>query len=312
MTQPAEFLQYPHRRRGMDQDRYDWSILFRRPPIRWPDGARVALWVVVPIQWFPLDMAATVPFMPAGGVDEPYPDLRNYTHRDYGSRVGIFRVMKVLDRLGIRATAPVNAAVCERYPRVIEEVRRRRWELAAHGLHMARIHHAGLGRDDEAATVAQAVATLRRATGEPVRGWLSPGNSESLHTLDLVAAEGIEYVCDWANDELPYPMRTASGTLYSMPYGYEMSDTTLFGQFHYTAPEFAEQVQDQFDLLYREAATQGGRILSLTVHPWLIGQPHRIAALERALAHVVAHAGVWPATGAEILAAFRAQASTPA
>ena len=149
-------------------------------------------------------------------------------------------------------------------------------------------------------------------TGEPVRGWLSPGNSESLHTLDLVAAEGIEYVCDWANDELPYPMRTASGTLYSMPYGYEMSDTTLFGQFHYTAPEFAEQVQDQFDLLYREAATQGGRILSLTVHPWLIGQPHRIAALERALAHVVAHAGVWPATGAEILAAFRAQASTPA
>jgi len=307
MTLPGEFLEYPHRKRGMDQTWYDWSSMFRRPPVRWPEGARVALWVVVPLQWFPLDMAASVPFMPAGGVDEPYPDFRNYTHRDYGNRVGIFRVIKVLERLGIRATAAVNAAVCERYPRLIEEVRAHGWEFIAHGLHMGRVHHAGLDKNDEAAMVSQTVATIRRATGQVVRGWLSPGCSESLHTLDLVAAQGIEYVCDWVNDEMPYAMRTAAGTTYSMPYGYDMSDTTLIGQFHYTADEFAEQVQDQFDLLYREAATQGGRVLSLTVHPWLIGQPHRIAALERALVHVTAHAGVWAATGSEILAAFRSQ-----
>jgi peptidoglycan/xylan/chitin deacetylase (PgdA/CDA1 family) len=307
MTLPAEFLEYPHRRRGMDHDRYDWSIMFRRPPVRWPAGARVALWVVVPVQWFPLDMAGRVPFMPAGGVDEPYPDLRNYTHRDYGNRVGIFRVMKVLDRLGIRATAAVNAAVGERYPRLIDEIRARDWEFVAHGRDMAHLHHAGLGKDAEAVVVEQAVASLRRVSGRPVRGWLSPAGSESLNTLDLVAAQGIEYVCDWVNDELPYPMRTAAGTVYAMPFGYEMSDTNLFGQLHYTAPEFAEQVEDQFDLLYREAAGGGGRILSLTVHPWLIGQPHRIAALERALGHVVARAGVWAATGSEILAAFRAQ-----
>jgi peptidoglycan/xylan/chitin deacetylase (PgdA/CDA1 family) len=307
MTLPPEFLEYPHRKRGMDHDRYDWSIMFRRPAVRWPEGARVALWVVVPVQWFPLDMAGRVPFMPVGGVDEPYPDLRNYTHRDYGNRVGIFRIMKVLDRLGLRATAAVNAAVGERYPRLIDEIRARDWEFVAHGQDMAHLHHAGLGRDAEAAIVERAIASLRRVSGRPVRGWLSPAGSESLHTLDLVAAHGIEYVCDWVNDELPYPMRTAAGTVYAMPFGYEMSDTTLFGQFHYMTDEFAEQVEDQFDLLYREAATGGGRILALTVHPWLIGQPHRIGGLERALGHVMARAGVWAATGAEILAAFRAQ-----
>ena len=152
-----------------------------------------------------------------------------------------------------------------------------------------------------------AVATVRRVTGQPVRGWLSPGNSESLHTLDLLAEQGIEYVCDWVNDDLPYPMRVAAGRLVSMPYSHELSDTTIIWQFHHTTAEFAEQVVDQFDLLYREAQKHGGRILSLSLHPWIIGQPHRIRALETALGHVMSRAGVWPATGSEILAAFTAQ-----
>jgi peptidoglycan/xylan/chitin deacetylase (PgdA/CDA1 family) len=306
MALPEEYLRYAHRRRGMDHDRYDWSILFRRPRIEWPGGARIALWVVPSLEWFPLDMPA-VPFRPTGGMERAYPDYWNYTHRDYGNRVGIFRMMSVLDTFGLRATAAVNAAVCERYPAVIEAGKGRGWEFIAHGLHMGRVHHVGLSREEEAAVVRDAAATVRRVTGQPVRGWLSPGNSQSLQTLDLLAEQGFEYVCDWVNDDLPYPMRVAGGRLVSMPYAHEISDTTIIWQFHHTAREFAEQVVDQFDLLYREAQKHGGRILSLSLHPWIIGQPHRIRALETALGHILSRAGVWPATGSEILAAFAAQ-----
>ena len=306
MALPDEYLRYPHRRRGMDHDRYEWSILFRRPRIEWPGGARVALWVVPSLEWFPLDMPAA-PFRPTGGMERPYPDYWNYTHRDYGNRVGVFRIMSVLDSFGLRATAAVNAAVCERYPAVIEAGSARGWEFIAHGLHMGRVHHPGLSREEEATLVGDAVATVRRVTGQPVRGWLSPGNSESLHTLDLLAEQGIEYVCDWVNDDLPYPMRVAGGRLVSMPYAHELSDTTIVWQYHHTAAEFAEQIVDQFDLLYGEALKDGGRVLSLSLHPWIIGQPHRIRALEKALGHVMSRAGVWPATGSEILAAFTAQ-----
>jgi allantoinase len=306
MALPEDYLRYPHRSRGMDHDRYEWSILPRRPRIEWPGGARVALWVVPSLEWFPLDMPA-VPFRPTGGMERAYPDYWNYTHRDYGNRVGVFRLMSVLDTFGLRATAAVNAAVCERYPAVIEAGRARGWEFIAHGLHMGRVHHAGLAREEEATIVRDAVATVRRVTGQPVRGWLSPGISESLHTLDLLAEQGIEYVCDWVNDDLPYPMRVAEGRLVSMPYSHEISDTTIIWQYHHTAAEFGEQIMDQFDLLYREAQQHGGRILSVSLHPWIIGQPHRIGALEKAFGHVMRRAGVWPATGSEILAAFTAQ-----
>jgi peptidoglycan/xylan/chitin deacetylase (PgdA/CDA1 family) len=306
MTLPADYLRYPYRRPGMDHDRYDWSILFRRPRVEWPRGARVALWVVPSIEWFPMDMPGT-PFRPPGGMERPYPDYWNYTLRDYGNRVGIFRVMKVLDMFGVRATAAVNAAVCQRYPFVIEEGKKRGWEFIAHGLDMGHLHHSGLDREDETRIVRDAIETLRRATGQPVRGWLSPANSESPETPDLVAQQGVEYICDWVNDDMPYPMRTAAGTIYSLPYSHEISDTTIIWQYHRSATEFAEQVRDQFDLLYREAGKHGGRILSISLHGWLIGQPHRIRALEQALDYVLRHASVWPATGSEILAAFTAQ-----
>jgi peptidoglycan/xylan/chitin deacetylase (PgdA/CDA1 family) len=307
MTLPAEHLRYPRRRRGMDHERYDWTPILARPPVAWPGGARLALWVVVALQWFPLDMPAA-PIRPAGAVDEPYPDYRNYSHRDYGNRVGVFRVMAALDRLGLRATAAVNAAVCVRYPFVVREVTRRGWELAAHGVDMGRLHHGGLGEAEEAALVDQALGPVRAAAGgRPVRGWLSPAGSESARTPDLLAARGVEYVCDWVNDDLPYSLRTTRGPLYAMPYGHDWSDVTLIWQAHHTAGEWAEQVEDRFDALYGEAERHGGRVLALALHPWCIGQPHRIAALERVLAHVLARPGVWPATGGELLDAFREQ-----
>jgi allantoinase len=305
MALPADHLRYPARRPGMDHDRYPWSPLVDRPPVRWPGGARIALLVIPVLQWFPLDAPLT-PLAPLGALDAPYPDYRAYTHRDYGSRVGIFRVMAVLDRLGLPATVAINAAVATRYPALLAEIGRRRWEIAAHGLHMGRLHHAGLDREAEAALVDEALGLLREASRQPVRGWLSPGGAESPHTLDLLAARGVSYVLDWVNDELPYRLRTESGRLHAMPYAHDLSDAVVIWERHHSAAEFADAVVEAFTVLDGEAARAGGRILALPLHPWIIGQPHRIGALERALGAIRGRAGVWPATAGEILDAWRA------
>lgn len=305
MTLPDDYLQYPLRRHGMDQDRYEWSNLFQRKPVQWPDGARVALWVVPALEWFPLD-STNQPFRPPGGLERPYPDYRYYTHRDYGNRVGIFRIMKVLDKLGITASVTMNSALAERYPFLLEQVLQRKWEIIAGGVDMGHLHHGGMSREEEANQVRQCLETLRERSGQPVTGWHSPGKSESENTLDLLAAEGVEYVCDWVNDDMPYPLKTEGGSLFSMPHSHEIDDRMILMQYHHNEQDFAQQLKDQFNTLYRESEKYGGRIMAITLHPWVIGQPYRIKTLEEALAHMLNHEGVWSATGAEILAAFKA------
>jgi len=306
MSLPDDYLHYPWRRHGMDHDRYDWTMQPERRPVAWPDGARVALWVVPALEFFPLDQPAQ-PFRAPGGMVTPYPDLRHYTLRDYGNRVGVFRVFKLLDRLGIKASVAVNARVAERYPFLIEEVNRRGWEIIAYGVDMGRLHYGGLPVADEAAQIGEAVGTLRRVSGQPISGWLSPAKSESMNTLDLIAAEGIAYVCDWVNDDMPFPLRTDKGELYSLPLSHEISDQTIINQYQHSEQDFLDQVRDQFDVLYDEATAADGRIMTLTIHPWMSGQPHRIGFLEKALSHITDRDGVWSAGGAEILAAFKAQ-----
>ena len=304
MTLPANQLEYPLRRYGMDHERYDWSMLADRKPVTWPHGARVALWVVPALEWFPLDMKG-VPFKPPGAMQTAYPDLRHYTLRDYGNRVGIFRIMQALERHGIRASVAVNAAVAVRYPSLIQECTQRSWEIIANGQDMDHLHHGGLAVEDERRLVTSTLAILRKASSQAVRGWLSPAKSESAATLDLLAEAGLDYVCDWVNDDMPYPLRTVTGSLHAMPHPVDIDDATILVQNHHSEDDFRDQLCDQFDLLYRESATQGGRVMAISLHPWVIGQPYRIGALEQALAHIMQHPGVWPATGGDILDAWK-------
>jgi peptidoglycan/xylan/chitin deacetylase (PgdA/CDA1 family) len=303
---PEDYLSYPLRRYGMDHDRYDWSMLPRRKPVAWPGGARIALWVVPALEWFPLNMAGQ-PFKPPGAMQTAYPDLRHYTLRDYGNRVGIFRIMQALGRHAIPATVAVNAAVALRYPSLIERCKALGWEFIANGLDMDHLHHGGLDPAEEKRWIEQSLEILRRATAAPVRGWLSPAKSESFQTLDLLGQAGIDYVCDWVNDDMPYAMRTAAGPLVAMPHPIDIDDYTILVNNHHTEDDFRDQLIDHFDVLYRESAHEGGRVMAISLHPWVIGQPYRIRALEEALAHIMRHKGVWPATGSQILEAWRAQ-----
>jgi allantoinase len=306
MSVEPDYLEYAKRRYGMDHERYPWSILPRRNKVSWPGGARVALMVVPALEWFPLDMKGK-PFKPPGAMVTPYPDLRHYTLRDYGNRVGIFRVMKALDRFGIRASVSVNAAIAARHPSLIAACVERGWEVMANGLDMDHLHYAGLPQAGEKRLIDETLSILQRVSGQTIRGWLSPARAESFATLDLIRDAGIDYVCDWVNDDMPYAMETVSGALYTMPLPNDIDDHTLLIQSHHSEDQYTQQICDQFDVLHDEAAREGGRILALSLHPWVIGQPYRIGALERALTHVMSRGDVWPATASEILDAFTAQ-----
>lgn len=308
MPLSPEFLEYPHRRHGMDHDRYDWSNLFDRRPIRWPNEARVALLLVIPLEFFPLDSPPGKPFKAPGGMMTPYPDYRHYSSRDYGNRVGIFRLFTLLESLNLKATIPVNSVLAERYPALIDEINKRGHEIMAHGIDMNTLHYSGLDETIEAQQVETAVNTLRQRSGQAVRGWLSPAFSESFHTPDLLTRFGIEYVGDWGNDELPYQQRTANGPLVAMPVSQELNDRQIIMNYHHTEDSFAQQILDGYDWLHTESQQQGGRVLSLTLHPYISGLPYRIRTLQTALQTVASGPGVWSATGSELLDALNKQA----
>lgn len=303
-------LTYRHRRRGLDHDWFAHETNVRRAPIAWPGGKRVALWITVPVEFFPLD-AQPQPFRPLGGLTLGYPDLWNYSSRDYGLRVGIYRIMRVLDGLGLRATAATNASVAERHPRVMDEIIRRNWEIMANGVDMGQLHYGKLAIEDERRLIVRASEILANAAGKPIAGWHSPGRSQSENTLRLLAETGFEYVTDWANDDLPYTVTTTAGQLCAMPLTYELSDRLLLVQHNLMVEDYEAAVLAAFHRLLAEAEqNRGGRILSLSISPWILGYPHRIATFERLLGRILATDGVWHANGTEIVTAFKSQVAS--
>ncbi len=295
-------LQYAGRNYGMDHDRYDWSMLDDRPPLCWPGGKKVALWVNISLQFFPLAQRDKT-FQVPGGMRMPYPDLRHFSLRDYGNRVGLFRVLSALDRHGIQPTIAMNADIATHYPTLCARMVDRGHEIIGHGVNMDTLHHSEVPGDVEAQQIKEALSVLRAHTGQPIRGWLSPGKSQSFVTPDLLAEEGISYVCDWVNDALPYPFRAGGKTLAAMPLSTELEDTFILGTNLHPMESYVEQVSDAMAFLLGEAERKGGRMLALSVHPWLVGQPHRIRQFEELLGRLVASEDVWCASSGDILEA---------
>jgi peptidoglycan/xylan/chitin deacetylase (PgdA/CDA1 family) len=186
----------------------------------------------------------------------------------------------------------------------------RNWEFVAGGVDMGHVHHGGLDIEEEHALISNARDTLTRFTGTTIDGWHSPDRSQSQNTLSLVAELGFQYVTDWANDDMPYTTTTKSGPLCALPLTYEWSDRLLLVQHNLTVEEYEAQILQAFERLHDEAGTlKCGRILSLSVSPWIIGYPHRIRALERVLTRILSTGSVWHATGMDIVTAFKSQAS---
>lgn len=300
------YLQYPHRSYGMDHDRYPWEMLHDRRPVSWPGGATLAVWINVALPYYPLDQSND-PFPPPFGMKTVYPDLRHYSLREYGHRVGVYRVFEALNEAGVRATFALSSRLAQRYPYLAERLAARDDEIICHGWSMNHPHHSALDPAVEADLVDRSLAVLREATGRDIAGWLSPGKSQSTRTPDLLASHGVRYMCDWVNDDLPYRFSTKNGPIVSMPLSTELEDSNILAGSLHSVSEYVDQVTDAFDLLRAESIAEGGRMLALSVHPWMIGQPHRIAGFEEVLALVTGCEGVWIATAEEIVQAWEAQ-----
>jgi peptidoglycan/xylan/chitin deacetylase (PgdA/CDA1 family) len=292
----------------MDHDRYDWSMLTDRPKITWPDGKKLALWVNVPLQFFPLDQKGE-PFKIQGGMTMPYPDLRHFSLRDYGNRVGIFRFLKAFDKYDVTPTFAMNTQLAKRNPYLLNTIKERGNEVMCHGMHMDALHYGGQDKQLETQLVQDSVNQLRELTEQNITGWLSPGRNESENTPELLAANGIEYFCDWVNDDMPYRFKTDKGNLWAMPLSNELDDVFIMLNNLHSEDSYAEQMIDACDFLLKEANHSGGRILSLNIHPWMLGQPHRIGALEQVLEYVMSQ-DVYSASASDILQAFTSQTTT--
>jgi len=238
--------------------------------------------------------------LPPSRSPSPVPDPKNAGWRDYGSRVGIWRLMEVLDKYAIRASAPTNSEVCAYYPEVVREAVRRNWELMGHGLNNSRTL-GGLEKDEERSVIRACVEALSSAAGRPVKGWLGPGLVETFNTLELLAELGIEYVSDWCNDDQPYPIEVPAGRLIGVPYCMEINDFYAFLGAGLDPESFYRMMCDQFDVLYAEGA-RAGRIFGLCLHPFMAGQAYRSKWIDKGLEYILGHDHVWAATAEEIAA----------
>lgn len=282
---------------------FPYSAINRRPRFELPGGARVALWIINNIEFFPLDrpMPGDANERPRG--KEGTPMVRHWAQRDYGNRVGVFRLMEVLSKRGLRSTVALNSDVCDHHPEIIEDCLELGWEMMGHNrTNVERLNEVPL--EEERGLIRAALERIQQATGRRPVGWLGSGLQETWNTLDHLADEGCLYVADWVNDDQPYLMDLGKGRrLVSVPYSYEVNDTAAIVRSRYTPGEFERMIRDQFEVLWREGE-HSGRVMAICLHPYVTGQPHRVRALERALDHILAFDGVWKATGEEIARHF--------
>jgi peptidoglycan/xylan/chitin deacetylase (PgdA/CDA1 family) len=285
-----------------DHGRFDYSPIIDRAPVALPDGARIAVWVIPNIEHFHFDKPgiSTVPL-----TAEFEPDVLNHSWRDYGNRVGIWRIMETMQKHGVPGTVALNAEVCRHETRIIEEGNKLGWEWMGHGMTNT-VMHTGVAEGEERGMIAEVVGTIAEHTGAAPKGWLGPALTETHNTLDLLAEAGIEYVADWVNDEQPYPMKVRQGAMWSIPYSIEINDISSF-MFQGRSPaEFGQMIKDQFDVLYAEGERHA-RVMSICIHPFVVGHPFRCKYFDEALAHIKGHDGVWWAKGHEIVEWWRGQ-----
>lgn len=281
---------------GMDHGLYPFSALPDRPRLVWPGAARVAVSVVLYLEHWELAPPANALRDPR--FKDPFgdfaPDYRTYTTRQYGNRVGVFRVLETLDALGWPVTAAVNAAVCDRYPNLVDACLARGWEIAAHGGQATRMVSERLHVSEERRLIRACADRLCAATGVRPTGWIAQDFGESARTPGLLAEAGFRYLAHWPNDDQPYRMRTDPAIL-SIPCQVEWDDVHLLWHRRLPTPRYPAIVEEALTVLHAEGATSG-RSFVIGVHPWLFGMPHRIRYLREALRRLSKLEGLWPAT----------------
>lgn len=300
-----DYLAYKARHYGYDHNWFDWSMLGRRSAVVWPDQKPLAAWINVSLQHFPLNQQGK-PFKVPFGMTMPYPDLRHYSLRDYGNRVGIYRLLKLFEESKLPVSYAINGTLTELAPELVKRVSQSAAEILAHGWDMDQLHWAELSEAHEQSLIERTIKALNNSTNREVKGWLSPARNQSWRTMALLPNSGVKYCLDWVNDDMPYPLKVDAGELTMLPLNTEVEDSFVIGSNLHSEDEWVEQVTDAVDFLIAEAKeSKAGRMLGISLHPWLTGQPHRIGCVERVVKHLQSRRhDLWLTTPGEIVSHF--------
>lgn len=306
MTLDPTYLEYPMRRGGMDHDYYPYSAMPNRDPVSWPSGKSLLVWPVVSLEYFPM-VHADKPFRAPGHMQTAYPDYRHYTAREYGTRVGIYRLLDAFEAVGAQVSIACNSAIAQRYPALIADLLKGGHEIIAHATDMNATIASGMPEGEEEAIIAETLDVLEQNTGKRPRGWLSIARSQSFDTPRLLAQAGVEYMCDWVNDELPYRFKTTAGEIVNIPLNHELSDRQIINVQQQSVDSYARQIEDAANWLLGEAGDHGGRMLPLHLTPYIMGLPYRMDAFDALVRHLADNPAIAFATGEEILDSWKSQ-----
>ena len=278
------------------ENRFDFSAMPQRQKWTLPEGKKLAVYTVVNVEEWDIEKPVAREYVTSPAGVQTVPNIPNWAWHEYGMRVGFWRVLDFLESNGLKATAALNARVCLGHGEpVAAAMRDAGWEFMGHGYHQAALHTV----EDQQDNIQKTFATLKDYTGKAPKGWLGPGLHQTLDTLDYLAEAGFKYVVDFPMDEHPVEMRTSSTPMVAMPYSMELSDLPMMVVHAHESHVWYDRVVDQFDRLIAEGEQQP-RVMSLSVHPYIIGVPHRIKHFEAAFNHMLERDDVWFATGEEI------------
>lgn len=263
--------------------RYPRSTIDRRKDYSWPGDKRLAFWISTAVEVFGFGAGL--------GVDPVIlnapPSHRNYAWREYGNRVGIWRLFELYDELKLPTSCVINSLVYDEYPEIFERIRKRGDDIIGHGRSNAE-RQTGMWEPDEKLMIDEVTNAIRKNEGAPPKGWIGPGVSETGVTLDLLKEVGYRYVLDWPCDDQPIWMDTRAGKILSIPYPMELNDIGQNIQRQHNAREFCDMIVDQFDEMVRKSVDQP-LVCAISLHSYIAGQPFRLAPLRSALKHIVEH-----------------------
>lgn len=285
---------------------YSWSPIINRKPLRFPDGKKLALIMTMNCEYWDLTKDTTEPYY-AGGppmLPDSLPgnvaDFPNFTWREYGQRVGVWRMFKLFEEMNAPFSITINAKTALERPEIIAYANERKWEIVAHNYEQGELltrHTFDIGKERE--LIAATLAVYEKVVGRKAKGWLSSSLRGTPNTPDLVAEQGLQFFCDYMNDDQPYLIQTPSGPIVNVPYSIEINDFTFFHRRAMSTWDAARMLKDQFDELYKEGA-DSGRLMNIGLHPHVSGHAHRMPCFREFLTHAKKHPDVWWTTREEL------------
>ncbi|MEP2734801.1 MAG: polysaccharide deacetylase family protein [Erythrobacter sp.] len=285
-----------------DPGLYDYQPYRGREKLVWPEGKTCAVWIAPNLEFYELDPPSN-PHRKSW--PKPHPDVVGYSHRDYANRISHWRMAEMMSRHGFPGSVSLSVALCDHIPEVVEDARERGWEFFSHCIYNTRYSY-GMDEAQERAIIEDSIATVERATGQRIRGWLAPALTHTPRTLDLLADYGLDYTCDLYHNDQPTKINVANGELTAIPYSLEVNDHYGFFIYNMSPREYADTLIRQYNRLADEGAASG-TVMCIPLHSYLIGQPHRIGAFERVLEHIAGDGRAWITTAGQIVDSFKEQ-----